>query len=296
MLTKVPISFLIPVKNEAANLPRCLESITWAGEVFVVDSGSTDATAEIAKSYGAKVVQFHFSGTWPKKKNWALENLPFSFDWVFILDADEVLPAQAMEETLSSVTSGAHDGYWINRRYFFLGKWLKHAYYPNWNLRLFKHKLGRYEMLTALDTASGDNEVHEHIVLNGTSGFLTTVMDHYAFPSVDVFIEKHNRYSNWEAKVALDENSSNKAVTKPLAKTGGSFALRRQLKNLSRHLPFRPLLRFLYVYIWQKGFLDGVEGYYFACLHGLYEFLVVIKTFELKKQGKAKGVGNDSKS
>ncbi len=295
MDSKVPISFLIPVKNEEANLPRCLDSITWAGEIFVVDSGSVDATAEIARSYNAKVVQFQFSGTWPKKKNWALENLPFAFDWVFILDADEILPPEAKGEILYSINSSAHDGYWINRRYFFLGKWLKHAYYPNWNLRLFKHKLGRYEMLTALDTASGDNEVHEHIVLNGTSGFLKTVMDHYAFPSVDVFIEKHNRYSNWEAKVALDQKPSNEKMMTPFSNAGGKFSLRRYFKNLSRHLPCRPLLRFLYVYIWQKGFLDGIEGYYFACLHALYEFLIVVKTFELRKRGKGEAIGTDSK-
>jgi glycosyltransferase involved in cell wall biosynthesis len=282
-IDSVPVSFLIPIKNEAENLPRCLQSIAWAGEIFVVDSNSSDASEAIARSYGAKVVQFQFSGTWPKKKNWALENLPFSFDWVFILDADEVLPPEARDEVLNCINTDSYDGYWINRRYFFLGKWLKHAYFPNWNLRLFKHKLGRYEMLTALDTASGDNEVHEHIVLNGTSGYLKTLMDHYAFPSVDVFIEKHNRYSNWEAKVALDKSSSNLRSASPFGKMRGNLGLRRQLKNLSRHLPCRPLLRFLYVYIWQKGFLDGIEGYYFACLHGLYEFLVVVKTFELKK-------------
>src|SRR4051812_1822327 len=95
---KVPISVLIPVRNESANLPRCLKSIAWADQIFVVDSQSPDATAEIATASGAEVVQFQFNGTWPKKKNWALENLPFKDDWVFILDADEVLPPAAEEE------------------------------------------------------------------------------------------------------------------------------------------------------------------------------------------------------
>lgn len=285
--SKVPISFLIPIKNEAANLSRCLQSIAWAAEIFVVDSGSTDGSQSIAQSLGARVVQFQFSGTWPKKKNWALDNLPFSFDWVFILDADEVLPPEVREEICQSINSSGLDGFWINRRYFFLGKWLKHAYFPNWNLRLFKHKLGRYEMLTASDTASGDNEVHEHIILNGSSGFLKTVMDHYAFPSVEVFVEKHNRYSNWEAKVAVEEDGANRGVkSAPFVKAGRKLASRRYLKDLSRHLPFRPLLRFLYVYIWQKGFLDGIEGYYFACLHAVYECLVVVKTFELRQKVK----------
>ena len=77
MSEKVPISFLIPIRNEAGNLPRCLASIRWVDEIFVVDSQSTDDSAAIAKSYGAQVVQFEFNGIWPKKKNWALEYLPF---------------------------------------------------------------------------------------------------------------------------------------------------------------------------------------------------------------------------
>lgn len=278
---KVPVSILIPIKNEAANLPRCLEAIRWADEVFVVDSNSTDGSQGIAESYGAKVVQFQFNGTWPKKKNWALENLPFRNEWVFILDADEVLPPETEEEFRRITTDSSHQtaGYWINRRFMFMGRWLKHAYYPNWNLRLFKHRLGRYEKLTTINTASGDNEVHEHVIVNGPTGHLASEMDHYAFPSVDVFVEKHNRYSNWEARVATDRylHSSDHALQ------DGQVGLRRRLKLLSQKLPFRPLLRFLYVYVWQRGFLDGREGYYFARLHAMYEFLSVAKTYELKK-------------
>jgi glycosyltransferase involved in cell wall biosynthesis len=287
-MTKVPVSFLVPVKNEEANLPRCLGSIPWAGEIFVVDSKSTDKTLQVSESYGAKVVQFEFNGTWPKKKNWALENLPFTYDWVFILDADEVLPMEAEAEIRGIVKSegdSAIAGYWINRRFFFMDKWLKHSYYPNWNLRLFKHKLGRYEQITSGDTQSGDNEVHEHVVVRGQTARMKTQMDHYAFPSVDVFIEKHNRYSNWEARVAIDNMLS--GTHSELQH--GAVGLKRNLKQLSKYLPFRPLLRFLYVYIWQKGFLDGIEGYYFACLHGVYEFLSIAKTYELKKQLKESG-------
>lgn len=277
---KVPVSILIPIKNEAANLPRCLESVAWADEVFVVDSHSSDGSQRIATEHGATVVQFDFNGTWPKKKNWALENLPFKHEWVFILDADEVLPPDAEEEFRRIVTSNdGPAGYWINRRFMFMGKWLKHAYYPNWNLRLFRHRLGRYEKLTEVNTASGDNEVHEHVIVQGETARLNCEMDHYAFPSVDVFVEKHNRYSNWEARVALDRflHGSGSALQ------SGNVGLRRKLKQLSQRLPFRPLLRFLYVYFWQRGFLDGREGYYFARLHGLYEFLSVAKTYELKK-------------
>jgi glycosyltransferase involved in cell wall biosynthesis len=274
----VPVSILVPVKNEAANLPRCLASVQWASEIFVVDSHSTDGTQRIAADLGAKLVQFDFQSPLPKKKNWSLEHLPFRNEWVFILDADEVLPPNAEAEFAAIVTDRAnpYSGYWINRRFMFMGKWLKHAYYPNWNLRLFRHKFGRYEQLTNVDTASGDNEVHEHIVLQGQTGRLKCEMDHYAFPSIETFVEKHNRYSNWEARVSmvtpLDSQLQDSAVAK-----------RRKLKNAARRLPFRPLLRFLYIYLWQRGFLDGREGYYFARLHAFYEFLSVAKTYELRK-------------
>ena len=124
---KVPISLFIPCKNEEVNIERCLESVDWIDERFVIDSQSTDRTIEIAEHLGAKVVQFHYKGGWPKKKNWALENLPFSHEWVLILDADECLPPEAEEEITGIVSNPneKHSGYWINRRYFFLGKPLK---------------------------------------------------------------------------------------------------------------------------------------------------------------------------
>ena len=279
--SRVPVSVLVPIKNEAANLPRCLGCVQWADEIFVVDSQSTDGSAEIAQRHGAKVVQFEFNGVWPKKNNWALDHLPFKNDWVFILDADEVLPAEAETEFAGAIANaGEIVGYWINRRFFFLGRWLRHSYYPNWNLRLFPHSLGRYERLTGADTKSGDNEVHEHVVVQGPTARLKCEIDHYAFPSIEVFIEKHNRYSNWEARVAADEllgKSSGELGSAPVER-------RRRLKMISERLPFRPLLRFLYIYIWQKGFLDGRDGYYFARLHAVYEFLSVAKTYELRRR------------
>lgn len=285
MTSRVPVSVLVPIKNEAEILERCLNSVQWADEIFVVDSQSTDNSAEIAERYGANVVQFHFNGTWPKKKNWALENLPFKNEWVLILDADEVLPAEAATEIANAIAKpGDTAGYWINRRFFFLGRWLRHSYYPNWNLRLFRHALGRYEQLTTSETNSGDNEVHEHVVVQGPTAKLQCEIDHYAFPSVEVFIEKHNRYSNWEARVSADRfltGSSNELSDKRVGR-------RRRLKSLSQRLPFRPLLRFLYIYIWQKGFLDGRDGYYFARLHAVYEFLSVAKTYELRRRSDRK--------
>jgi len=284
LTSRVPVSVIVPIKNEAMNLVRCLSSVAWADEIFVVDSQSTDRSINIAQEHGAQVVQFHFSGTWPKKKNWALQNLPFRNEWVFILDADEVLPMEAREE-FARVIAGAGDvvGFWINRRFMFMGRWLRHSYYPNWNLRLFRHALGRYEKLTDADTRSGDNEVHEHVIVAGPTGSLRCEIDHYAFPSIEVFVEKHNRYSNWEAQVSADRLLSRSVVQIQ----SGPVGRRRKLKQFSQHLPCRPLLRFLYVYLWQKGFLDGREGYYFARLHAYYEFLSLAKTYELTRRNSA---------
>ncbi len=283
---KVPVSFILPIKNEAANLPGCLAAIAWADEIFVVDSQSSDGSQAIARAAGASVVQFDFNGIWPKKKNWSLENLPFRNEWVFILDADEVLPPGTAGELAAIIAANDPNisGYWINRRFMFMGTWLQHAYYPNWNLRFFRHARGRYEKLTDAATRSGDNEVHEHIVIAGATGRLGSEMDHYAFPSVDVFVEKHNRYSNWEACVALDRHLSASREHLQLREVG----FRRRLKSLAARLPFRPTLRFLYVYLWQRGFLDGREGWYFARLHGVYELLSVAKTYEMKKAAEKK--------
>ncbi len=281
-MSRVPVSVVVPVKNEEANLPRCLASIAWADEIWVVDSGSTDSTGAIAEEFGAKVVQFQFNGSWPKKKNWALENISFAHEWVLLLDADETLPESAEEEIRSIVTSPAGpDGYWINRRFNFLGQWLRHAYYPNWNLRLFRHRLGRFEKLTDAPTESGDVEVHEHVIVKGETARLRAEMDHFAFPTVASFMEKHNRYSNWEARVAFD-----RAHGRGPALQDSRVGIRRLLRRISVKLPFRPTLRFLYVYLWQRGFLDGRAGFYFARLHATYEFLCVVKTHELELREK----------
>jgi glycosyltransferase involved in cell wall biosynthesis len=296
-MRKIPVSVLIPIKNEESNLPRCLASVAWAAEVVVVDSQSTDQSIAIATRFGAEVVQFKFNGVWPKKKNWALENIPFRHEWVLILDADEVMPPDAEAEIAEVIANdgAGHAGYWINRRFMFMGKWLKHAYYPNWNLRLFKHKLGRYERLVQGATQSGDNEVHEHIMVNGSTSRLRCEMDHYAFASIDVFVEKHNRYSNWEARLEVEDGLLKSKSTVPQSLP---VRIRRFLKRTVRHLPFRPTLRFLYVYLFQAGFLDGREGLIFARLHAMYEFLAISKAAELRKQHVAavRSIANDDAS
>src|SRR5213596_4360721 len=198
---RVPLSVLVPVKNEATNLRDCLASVAFAQEIVVVDSGSTDGTQAIARSAGAQVVQFAWNGKFPRKKNWALENIPWQHEWVLIVDADERITPELEREIRLAIRRTDVDGFYLNRRFWFLGGWINYCgYFPSWNLRLFRHRLGRYEQIEIDDNIlSGDNEVHEHVLLNGRAGYLAAPMEHYAFPDIATFVEKHNRYSTWEA-------------------------------------------------------------------------------------------------
>lgn len=202
-IAKIPVSVLIPAKNEEANLPACLESVARADEVFVVDSQSGDRSIEIARAYGAEVVQFYFNGRWPKKKNWSLDTLPFRNEWVLIVDGDERIPPDLWEEIAEAIQQDQYSGYYINRRVYFLGTWIRHGgKYPDWNLRLFRHRQGRYENLHTEEIPNtGDNEVHEHVILQGAVGYLKHDMDHIDFRDLYHWLERHNRYSNWEARV-----------------------------------------------------------------------------------------------
>jgi glycosyltransferase involved in cell wall biosynthesis len=281
----VPVSVVIPTLNEAANLPRCLDYLKWADEVVIVDSGSSDDTAKIASERGATVVQFKWDGTWPKKKNWAMRNLPLKHEWILIVDADESILPELATEIAAAIKDPTNVGYFINRRFMFMGVWLKHCgYYPSWNLRLIKRGFGEYEKLTDVgDTGSGDNEVHEHVIAKGPTAYLKSDMLHYAFPTIQTFVEKHNRYSNWEAAVQLKRNRGDSAAI------GGDLSRVRKLKDLSRNLPFRPTLRFLYSYIIKLGFLDGRPGYIFCRLLAMYEFLSVAKYIEMKRNSESEG-------
>jgi glycosyltransferase involved in cell wall biosynthesis len=280
-----PISVLIPVKNEAANLAACLASVAWCDDVVVVDSGSTDGTADIARQAGARVVDFRWNGQFPKKKNWALANVAWKNEWIFILDADErVTPplADAMRAALRQTT---HAGFYVNRRFWFLDGWLNHCgYFPSWNIRFFRHRSGRYERLPETPGAgSGDNEVHEHVALTGSAGYLAGEMEHYAFPDLATWIEKHNRYSNWEARLQVAAQAGGAGAD---AELEAGLARKRRLRRLAWSLPFRPAWRFLYHYVGRAGFLDGYRGWVFCRLMGWYEFMCAAKARELRQRAR----------
>ena len=288
MSNKIPVSVIIPAKNEEANLPACLASLQRADEIFVVDSQSTDRSVEIAQSYGASVVQFHFNGRWPKKKNWSLDNLPFRNEWILIVDCDERITPELWDEIALSIQNDQQsefDGFYINRRVFFLGKWIRHGgKYPDWNLRLFKHKLGRYENLNTEEIRNtGDNEVHEHVILPGKVGYLKNDMLHEDFRDLFHWLERHNRYSNWEARVyynILTGQDDNGTIGASLF--GDAVQRKRFLKKIWVRLPFKPLLRFILFYIIQRGFLDGKAGYIYGRLLSQYEYQIGVKLYELR--------------
>lgn len=285
---KVPVSVLIPAKDEELNLSACLESVSKAAEIFLVDSQSSDRTGEIAKHYGVQVVQFHFNGRWPKKKNWSLENLPFRHEWVLIVDCDERIPPELWEEIALAIQDPNYNGYYLNRKVYFLGQWIRYGgKYPDWNLRLFKHQYGRYENLKTEDIPNtGDNEVHEHVLLKGQVGYLENDMLHIDFRDIYHWLERHNRYSNWEARVyynLLTNQDDSGTVQANLL--GNAIQRKRFLKKIWVWLPFKPLLRFILTYFLRLGFLDGRAGYIYARLLSQYEYQIGVKLYELRQFG-----------
>jgi len=282
---KIPISVIIPVKNEAGNLERCLLSLAWADQIFVVDSQSSDRTAEVAARVGATVVQFHYNGSYPKKKNWALDNLPLENEWVLIVDADEVVVPALAAEISQRVARDEADGFYLNSRYYFLGRHIRHCGYSScWNLRLFKHRLGRYEkMPDRTGGRAGDNEAHEHVELEGRVLRLANELEHHAYPTVSIWVEKHNRYAIWEAAVA------DRVQSEPIPRTIGRVQrFKRLLKKIAWRLPMRPLVRFLYAYVLRLGFLDGKPGFYFCGLLAFYDFLALANRYERRiEEGRA---------
>src|ERR1700686_4827966 len=166
----LPLTVIIPVRNEAHNLPRCLESLKSVGEVYVIDSQSADDTGAIARSYGAKVVQFQYAGGGPKKRQGAINSLPLAFDWILLLDADEVLTPELADEISRAIQNPHTDGYYIALQIYFLGRQLQHSGASFWKLSLFRKGLGRFECrLQDQDASMADMAVHEHVVETGAA-------------------------------------------------------------------------------------------------------------------------------
>ncbi len=279
----LPVSVIVPVRNEARNLPRCLESLQSLGEVYVIDSQSTDDTAAIAQSYGAKVVQFHYAGGWPKKRQWAMDTLPLAHDWILLLDADEVLTPELADEIQKATQDPRIEGYYIALQMYFLGRRLRHSGASFWKLSLFRKGLGRYECrLQDQDASMADMEVHEHVVVAGATRKLTHPLLHHNVESLSRYIQKHNEYSNWEARVWLDgKRNQNEEEIQP-SLWGTQAQRRRWLRRRLLGLPGSPIMFFFYKYLLNLGFLDGVPGLIYCAMQGIQFFHIKAKIYELR--------------
>lgn len=279
--TPVPVSVVVPVLNEARNLPAALASVSWAGQVIVVDSHSTDGTAEVARRLGAEVVPFHFDGRGPRKKNWALATLPFRYEWVLLLDADERVTPALRAAIVQAVRGSQADGYYLDRELVFLGRPLR-CLRPNWNLRLFKHQLGRFEDLGLGSLpGTGDNEIHEHVRLNGRVAFLRPPLLHQDERDISAWLERHIRYALWEAHLYRRLRVEPLLPALPDLFARDPVRRRRALRRVWVRLPWRPVLRFLVWYVLRRGVLDGRPGLIYCLLMAWYELTIGLRLREL---------------
>jgi len=270
---KNSISVLILTKDEERNIAQCIKSVSWCGELFVLDSFSSDHTVEIAESMSAKVIQRTFDN-FADHKNWALDNLSFKFEWLLLLDADERVTPELRDEIVRAINSDNIAGYYIPRKNMFMSKWIRHGgWYPDYQLRLFRRSKARYEKRI----------VHERMVIKGQAGYLQAPLIHEDFKGLERYFDRHNTYSSMEAVEALkslkdveSSQTSNKQAIRTLPQQ------RRALKNFAyRFLPCRSLAKFLWMYVIKCGFLDGRIGFRFCLLHAFYEYQISLKLKEL---------------
>ncbi len=286
----LPVSVIVPVRNEALNLPRCLESLAGVGEIYVIDSQSTDDTVAIAQSRGAKVVQFHYAGGWPKKRQWAMDTLPFAYDWILLLDADEILTPELVEEIRCAVQNPGVNGYSIRLQMYFLGRVLRHCDASFWKLSLFRKGRGHFECrLKDQDASMADMEIHEHVVVDGPTAELRNALVHHNVDSLSRYILKHNEYSNWEARVLTKAEGESEGDPEEMSADlfGTQAQRRRWLKRNLYRLPGSPVLLFLYRYVFRLGFLDAAPGLIYCTFQAVQMFQSKAKIYELKCKLKA---------
>lgn len=236
------LSVAVITKNEEANLRRTLESVRWAGEIVIVDSGSTDRTEEIAREFGAKFLTEGWRG-FGAQKNFAIAQC--TGEWVLAQDADEEVSPDLARE-IQELLAGAPDreAYFLPRRNFYLGRWMRHGgYWPDPKLRLFRRGKAHFEERT----------VHETMQCSGPTGRLRGHLLHHAYPTLESYIEHMNRYSTLGAGQALAKGKSSRGLLPFLWNVG-----------------VNPAATFLYNYVLRGGFLDGREGLLLHLYHSAY--------------------------
>jgi len=271
------ISILVLTLNEENNLPACLQTVAWSDDVHVLDSYSTDQTAEIAREKGANV-WFRTFDSFAQHQNWALANIPFKHPWVFYLDADErVTPplAEAMQRAVEN--PGDVVAFKVQRRDFLFGTWLKHVQMTAFYDRLFRPQRMRYERLG-----------HCISLPDGPVAQVEGYLDHNPFSKgVGDWVSRHNFYSMQEAQQIVANRARGKRLQPLKILFGGSRERHTQLKELYYRMPLRPVIKFFVMYILKRGFLDGYAGFTYCVLLAFYEYLILVKTAELRMNGTA---------
>jgi glycosyltransferase involved in cell wall biosynthesis len=286
---KLPITVLIAVKNEALNLPKCLGALAPAERVVLLDSESTDDTGQIAEAHGAEIIQFKYSFAYPKKRQWALDNLPINTPWVFLLDADEVMTHELWNEI--SVVIGSPNpkpAYLVEKAFHFLGKRFKYGGFSFKAVLLLRRGKGRFEELAVDPCSNLDMEVHERIVVDDEIGSLKNPVLHEDFKGLQAYIDRHNKYSSWEAELRLrylDSGQYGDTAIKPKL-LGNSQERRRFLKKLVLKLPFEHWWWFGYHYVVKLGFLEGHRGLIACQIRASYISQTNAKIYEMKLKRK----------
>jgi glycosyltransferase involved in cell wall biosynthesis len=262
---KIPVSVIIITKNEERNIGRCLAALRDFSEVVVVDSNSDDLTQNVAAARGARVVNFIWDGRYPKKRQWCLDTLSLAHEWVFFVDADEVVTPALAQEIAALDFSCA--GYFVQGRYVLDGVALNFGL-KNKKLALFDRRKICFPVIDDLDLSGmGEIEGHYQPVLKATAtgkiGGLRAPLLHYAYHSREAWQGRHARYADWErgmnAKSAWPEDP---------------VFVRRVVKKIFRALPFRGVIAFLHSYVLKCGFLDGKRGWEFAMDRYAYYSLI----------------------
>ncbi|MEL7473050.1 MAG: glycosyltransferase family 2 protein, partial [Planctomycetota bacterium] len=262
------IDVMIPTLNESRHIAEAVANAASIGRVHVLDSFSTDGTQQLARDAGATVIEHEFEN-YSRQKNWGLKHLPMEGDWVFILDADERITPRLADALVKAAQSGAPEtGYFVNRINLMMGQPIRFGgLYPSWNLRFFRRGKARYE----------DRSVHEHMFCDGPTSYLTrrARMLHIRLETMSDYVHKHIKYADMESnewvRLAMDPEQWKKEVEQFPPGQRMRLWLRRKV---TPNLPFRPAIRFLYMYIVQLGFLDGRAGYHLAMLMADYEYMI----------------------
>lgn len=267
-------SIYILTYNEATDIADCIQSALRSDDVIVVDSYSTDQTVEIASKYPVRVIQHPFESH-GKQRTWMLETIKTKYDWVYLLEADERMTDELFAECLAAIQQAQYIGYYVAERVMFMGKWIRHStQYPRYQMRLLKK--GKVWFTDYGHT--------EREVCNGQTSFLKATYPHYTCgKGLSRWIEKHNRYSSDEANETLRQLKQGQVEWRKLLWGNSEVERRRALKDLSLRLPFRPLLRWFYMYFLLGGILDGRAGFAWCTLQAFYEYLILLKVEEIQR-------------